>query len=84
MIPVRTLRALVNNSAFTVVLNRMRFMPRVCHARQDHRVECFTGPGLGAGEKRDLLPDLVTEFGGQSLDVGDGLEHNPIGAVLGA
>ena len=39
---------------------------------------------LGAGEQRDLLPDLVGELGGQGLDGGDGLQHDPVGAVLAA
>ena len=37
---------------------------------------------LSAGEKRNLLPDLVREIGGQGFDVGDRFEHNPVGTVL--
>ena len=40
--------------------------------------------GGSAGEKRDLLPDLVREFGGQGLDRGDRLEHDAVRAVFGA
>ena len=32
MMPARTPRALLNSFASTVVLNRTRFMPQVCHA----------------------------------------------------
>src|SRR5262245_35119447 len=39
-------------------------------------------PSLRAGEKRNFLPDLVGEFSGQGLDVGDGLEDDAVGAVL--
>src|SRR6478736_3606767 len=38
---------------------------------------------LQVGQQRDLLPDLVGQLGGESLDVGDGFQDDVVGAVLG-
>jgi hypothetical protein len=71
VIPDRTLRALLSSSASTVVLNRMRFMPSLCHeVRSCSALRPTLTVEIATATPRDASRFMTTSMAGSAEHVG--------------